>query len=117
MAPPPFLERAATAAVVVVAAVSVTVEVRQVIIGRTGLGNVLDGHEDERIAAVSQMETAGVDIGIRRHSFMDIAHLSDEISPKGHAAAHSQDEGYDQGQWAEGIGRVIGLALFLIIIQ
>ena len=64
MAPPPFLERAATAAVVVVSAVSVTVEVRQVIIGRTGLGNVLDGHEDERIAAVGQMETAGVDIGI-----------------------------------------------------
>lgn len=117
MAPPPFLERAATAAVVVVAAVSVTVEVRQVIIGRTGLGNVLDGHEDERIAAVGQMETAGVDIGISRRGLADIAHPADEIGPESHAAAHSQDEGHGQGQWAEGIGRVIGLALFLVISQ
>ena len=117
MAPPPFLERAATAAVVVVAAVSVTVEIRQVIIGRTGLGNVLDGHEDERIAAVGQMETAGVDIGISRRSLADIAHPADEIGPESHAAAHSQDEGHGQGQGAESIGRVIGLALFLVISQ
>ena len=117
MAPPPFLERAATAAVVVVSAVSVTVEVRQVIIGRTGLGNVLDGHEDERIAAVGQMETAGVDIGISRRGLADIAHPADEISPESHAATHSQDEGHGQGQGAESIGRVIGLALFLVISQ
>ena len=90
MAPPPFLERAATAAVVVVSAVSVTVEVRQVIIGRTGLGNVLDGHEDERIAAVGQMETAGVDIGISRRGLADIAHPADEIGPESHAATHSR---------------------------
>ena len=97
MAPPPFLERAATAAVVVVAAVSVTVEIRQVIISRTGLGNVLDGHEDERIAAVGQMETAGVDIGISRRGLADIAHPADEIGPESHAAAHSQDEGHEPG--------------------
>ena len=117
MAPPPFLERAATAAVVVVAAVSVTVEISQVIIGRTGLGNVLDGHEDERIAAVGQMETAGVDIGISRRGLADIAHPADEIGPESHAATHSQDEGHGQGQGAEGIGRVIGLTLFLVISQ
>lgn len=98
MALPPFLERAATAAVVVIAAVSITVKVRQVIIGRTGLGNVLNGHEDERIAAVGQMETAGVDIGISRRGLADITHPADEIGPESHAAAHSQDEGHDQAR-------------------
>ena len=63
------------------------------------------------------MEAAGVNISIGSRFFMDIAHLADEISPKGHAAAGSQDESHDQGQGAEGIGRIIGLALFLIISQ
>ena len=112
-----MLKAPATAAVVVVTAVVIAVEVRQVVLSWTGLSDVLNRHENEGIAAVRYMEAAGVDIGIGSHRFMDIAHPADEIGPEGHAATHSQDEGHDQGQGTESISRVIGFPLFLIIIQ